>query len=141
MALPQPLPIELPRLGADPARIVVVDDDADVRDLVALKLTGAGFEVHTASNGRKAIAMIERMLPDLVILDVSMPEMSGVEVCRHLRGAMRTQHLPVIMLTARTHVRDEYDGLMAGADVYLTKPFSPRALVAEVSDLLSYTRG
>jgi DNA-binding response OmpR family regulator len=140
MSLSQALPIELPKIGGQPARIVLADDDQDIRNLVAYKLTSDGFEVQTAANGRQALALIERSLPDLAILDVSMPEISGIEVCRQLRGAMRTQELPVIMLTARTHVKDEYNGLLAGADLYLTKPFSPRALLAQVWDLLSYTR-
>jgi DNA-binding response OmpR family regulator len=136
----QSLHIELPPVGMEAPTIVVVDDDADVRNLVALKLTGAGFTVHTAYDGSKALSVIERTRPDLVILDVAMPKVSGIEVCQRLRATMRTQTLPVIMLTARTHVRHEYEGLMAGADVYLTKPFSPRDLLAQVWDLLSYTR-
>jgi DNA-binding response OmpR family regulator len=140
MVLPGVLPIDLPRIGDQPARVVVADDEPDVRNLVTFKLTGAGFEVQAAAGGRRAIALIERSMPDLAILDVSMPDMSGLEVCRHLRATMRTQTLPVIMLTARTQAAQEYEGLLAGADVYMTKPFSPRALVAQVWDLLSYTR-
>ncbi|HKT04653.1 MAG TPA: response regulator [Rugosimonospora sp.] len=140
MALPQLAHIELPKLGSESARILVVDDEADIRNLIAAKLTSGGFEVQTASGGRKALSIMERWSPDLAILDVSMPEMSGIELCKHLRGTLRTQELPIIMLTARTHIKHEHEGLMAGADVYLTKPFSPRALLAEVHDLLSYTR-
>lgn len=134
MLLPQLPPIE------DSRTVLVAEDEPDVRNLIAFKLTTAGFKVSTAANGRKALSMIERTPPDLMILDVAMPELSGIDVCRAVRSTVRTRALPVIMLTARTHVQQEHEGLMAGADLYLRKPFSPRELVAQVWDLLSYAR-
>lgn len=130
--------VDLPHLDAvEPARVLVVDDDAVLRELITTTLTGAGFEVTTAGDGRTALGMIDKQLPNLVVLDVMMPHLSGVEVCRRLRGASRTGHLPIIMLTARIHVQHESEGLMAGADLYLPKPFSPRVLLARVEQLLA----
>jgi two-component system, OmpR family, phosphate regulon response regulator PhoB len=140
MTMPELLPIELPPIDIAPPRILAVDDEADVRDLIDLKLTAAGFRVWTVANGRLGLSVIERSMPDLLILDVAMPDLSGIEVCRLLRKSVRTQQLPIIMLTARAHIQHEYEGLVAGADLYLTKPFSPRDLVARIWDLLSYTR-
>jgi DNA-binding response OmpR family regulator len=133
------LKIDLPSLGGREERhALVVDDDADIRNLVAMTLTNAGYTVTTAATGQAALREIDQRLPDVVILDVAMPGMSGFDVCTTLRLSARTQALPVIMLTARDHVMYESQGLMAGADVYMVKPFSPKALVARVENLLTY---
>ena len=135
------LELDLPRLDADrPANILVVDDDADIRGLVELTLTRAGYEVTTAAHGSAALAAIDRRLPELVVLDVAMPGMSGIDVYTELRAADRTTLLPIIMLTARRHVMFESQGMMAGADLYMVKPFSPKDLVARVENLLTYSR-
>jgi DNA-binding response OmpR family regulator len=133
------LRIELPSLRSVTAPcVLVVDDDPDLRDLVRIKLQTAGYEVVTANDGRDALAAVERRLPDLIVLDVAMPRVSGVEVCRQLRGTQRTESVPIIMLTARTQVTDEVEGLRAGADLYLAKPFSPRTLLSKVETLLTF---
>jgi len=142
MTIAAKLALELPRLDevqARPAHILVVDDDADIRGLVEMTLTKAGYDVTTAAHGSAALATIDRRLPDLIVLDVSMPGMSGIDVCTALRAGDRTMHVPVIMLTARRHVQFESQGMMAGADVYMVKPFSPKALVARVENLLTYS--
>jgi DNA-binding response OmpR family regulator len=132
--------VDLPSLEMLVApRILVVDDDQDLRDLVRIKLHSAGYEVVTATDGREALAEVHRRLPDLVVLDVSMPEVSGIEVCRQLRAMPRTESLPIVMLTARTQVSDEVAGFNAGADMYLAKPFSPRTLLARIETLLTFS--
>jgi DNA-binding response OmpR family regulator len=134
------LTIDLPRLDARQQRhVLVVDDDADIRDLVSMALSNAGYAVSTAANGPEALAAIDRRLPDLVVLDVMMPVMSGFDVCTTLRADERTQMLPILMLTARNHVQYESEGMMAGADMYMVKPFSPKTLVARVENLLTYS--
>jgi DNA-binding response OmpR family regulator len=137
-AINMKLHVDLPSFDvAEASRVLVVDDDEVLRELIAATLEGAGLEVTTAAGGLAALAMIEHRLPHLVVLDVMMPDLSGMEVCRRLRTAARTEHIPIIMLTARVHVRDESEGLMAGADLYLAKPFSPRTLLAKVQTLLA----
>lgn len=127
-----------PRVGAvEPGRVLVVDDDEVLRELVTATLERASFEVTTAVDGHTALALIERRLPDLVVLDVMMPDMSGLDVCRQLRADPRTSSLPVIMLTARLHTQHESEGVAADADIYLSKPFSPRSLLANVEKLLA----
>ncbi|MFI5914066.1 response regulator transcription factor [Dactylosporangium sp. NPDC051541] len=116
--------------------IVAVDDDEDLRELMATQLRKGGYEVATAHDGPSAIALIQRRPPDAVVLDVSMPGMSGIEVCRTLRQITSTVAVPIIMLTAQTQMDSELAGRMAGADAYLAKPYSARTLLASVEDLL-----
>ena len=116
-----------------------MDDDTDISNLVSMTLTKAGYDVHAAAHGEAALNAINRRLADLIVLDVMMPGMTGIDVCATLRSAERTQMVPVLMLTARSHVMFESEGMMAGADVYMTKPFSPKALVARVENLLSFS--
>jgi two-component system phosphate regulon response regulator PhoB len=130
--------VVLPRLDVvEPARVLVVDDDGVIRELIRSTLLNAGLDVTTAVDGRSALAAISRRLPDLVVLDVMMPDLSGVDICRQLRGTPRTERLPIIMLTAQVHVQSQSEGLLAGADLYLMKPFSPRALLAKIELLLT----
>lgn len=132
------LPVDLPPLNvAETSRVLVVDDDEVLRELIAATLESAGLEVTTAVGGLAALAMFENRLPHLVVLDIMMPDLSGMEVCRRMRTTPRTEHIPIIMLTSRAHVQDESAGLMAGADLYLAKPFSPRSLLAKVQTLLA----
>lgn len=112
--------------------ILVVDDEPDVRMLIELALSGAGFETVSAADGAEALQLAIREHPRLVVLDVMMPEMDGLEVCARLRADGRTSDIPVIMLTARAQGADTIAGLEAGADDYVTKPFAPEELVARV---------
>ena len=114
-------------------KILVVDDDLELLGLVSFALRQAGYLVVKASDGNEALAIFEREQPDLVILDVNLPGLSGFEVCRRLRAQSAT---PIMMLTVRGSEEDEVHGLDSGADDYLTKPFSPRALLARVRALL-----
>lgn len=114
-------------------RVLVVDDEKKIRDLLAAYLRSDGFEVAEASDGAEALAKIRRAEPDLVILDVMMPGMDGIEVLRELR---KTSDVFVMMLTARAEETDKLIGLSVGADDYLTKPFSPRELVARAKAIL-----
>jgi CheY-like chemotaxis protein len=119
------------------ARIVVADDDADVRMLVALKLESSGHQVLTVENGALAVESCRLERPDLVVLDLMMPGMSGIEACRAIRSDPCVAHTPVILLTARAQSADVEQGLAAGADAYVTKPFSPRELAFRVDTLLA----
>ncbi len=120
-----------------PKRIVVADDDPDIRRLVVLKLTSAGHEVTAVGDGAAALEAIRRDPPDLAVLDVMMPGMTGVEVCVALRGERRTAGVPVILLTARVQESDVQTGFSSGADDYIAKPFSPRELVDRIRALLA----
>jgi DNA-binding response OmpR family regulator len=117
----------------DTALILVVEDDAAIADAIRLRLVGEGFAVETASDGISAAAACARLDPDLVILDVLLPGIDGLEVCRRIQ---RDRPVPVLMLTARDAESDVIIGLGVGADDYMTKPFSPRELVARVRALL-----
>lgn len=119
------------------SRILVVDDEPNVLELVSLYLNQEGFSVTTATNGRTAIEVFDELQPDLVVLDIMLPELDGWEVCRILRGKGNT---PIIMLTARGDDLDRIVGLEMGADDYLAKPFNPRELVARVKAVLRRTR-
>ena len=120
--------------------ILVADDDLDIRDLVAFKLEQAGFDVTAVDNGLSALTSARETPPDLVVLDVMMPGMSGIEVCRELRGDQVTAGLPIILLTARAQEGDVEVGFGAGADDYIVKPFSPRELVKRVEAVLARMR-
>ncbi|WP_460477652.1 MtrAB system response regulator MtrA [Brachybacterium huguangmaarense] len=112
-----------------PSRILVVDDDQAIAEMVGIVLRGKGFEVVTAPDGASALDLFERVRADLVLLDLMLPGMDGIEVCRELR---RRSGVPIIMLTARSDTSDVVEGLEAGADDYLTKPFETDELVARI---------
>jgi DNA-binding response OmpR family regulator len=114
-------------------RILVVEDEALIADAIAARLRSEGFEVQIAADGPSGVAYAERFDPDLVILDLMLPGLDGLEVCRQIQ---RERHVPVMMLTARDDETDLVIGLAVGADDYLTKPFSMRELVARVQALL-----
>lgn len=120
----------------DPKRILLVEDNADIRMLLELRLKSKGFAVDAAESGMAALAVVKTTLPDLVILDVMMPEMDGYEVCQVLRRDPRTRHLPVIMLSAKTMEADKRRGEMAGATAYLTKPMDTAILMDTIWKLL-----
>lgn len=118
-------------------KILIVDDDPDSLRLVSYALQAEGYEIVTADSGSDALAAVEKESPRLVILDVMMPDMSGVEVCQRLRSNSPTSYLPILMLSAKGKVTDRVTGLRAGADDYVPKPVDPTELVARVEALLS----
>jgi DNA-binding response OmpR family regulator len=118
------------------ARILVVEDDTDIADLVARYLAKAGYAPERAASGREALAAIAARPPDLLVLDLMLPHVDGLQVCRVVRGSAPTAALPIIMLTARAEEAERIAGLELGADDYLAKPFSPNELVARVRALL-----
>jgi DNA-binding response OmpR family regulator len=117
-------------------RILVVDDEANIIDLTRMYLEREGYRVEAATDGAQALEMIQALNPDLVILDIMLPEVDGLEVCRRVRA---DSDVPIIMLTARDHDIDKIVGLELGADDYLTKPFNPRELAARVKAILRRT--
>ena len=121
------------------ARLLVVDDEPNILELLATSLRFAGFEVATATNGREALTEARRLRPDLVVLDVMMPDMDGFSVVRRMRGEGSTA--PVLFLTARDATDDKVTGLTVGGDDYVTKPFSLEEVVARIRAVLRRTRG
>src|SRR5688572_21431548 len=118
------------------ARILVVDDEPDAVELIAFNLKSAGHEVATADDGEEALRKARSNHPDLIVLDLMLPEVDGLEVCKALRSQPETRGIPIIMLTAKAGEVDRVLGLELGADDYLTKPFSPRELLLRVKNLL-----
>ncbi|MES2772477.1 MAG: phosphate regulon transcriptional regulator PhoB [Pseudomonadota bacterium] len=118
------------------AHILIVEDEPDIQELIALNLQHAGHHVHRADDAETADRLIRASLPDLVLIDWMLPGISGVEFARRLRSDERTRALPIIMLTARSDEQDKITGLESGADDYLTKPFSPRELLARIKAVL-----
>jgi DNA-binding response OmpR family regulator len=121
-------------------RILVAEDDRDIADLIAHCLQKAGWHVHVAESGDEALAHARREPVDLAILDIMLPRMNGLEVCRRLRADRTTAHLPIIMVTARAEETDRILGLEIGADDYIAKPFSPNELVARIRALMRRSR-
>jgi len=117
-------------------RVLVVEDDRDIAELVARYLSKAGFAVETVASGRDALSVIAERPPDLLVLDLMLPQMDGLEICRVVRGNNNTSGMPIIMLTARAEESERIVGLELGADDYIAKPFSPNELVARVRALL-----
>jgi DNA-binding response OmpR family regulator len=117
-------------------KILVVDDERDIIELIKYNLEMEGFRVSSAYNGEDALRLAKREPPDLLILDLMLPGMDGLEVCRVLKKESQTNHIPVIMLTAKTGEPDIVVGLELGADDYITKPFGTRELVARVKAVL-----
>lgn len=121
------------------ARLLVVEDEPNIRELLATSLRFAGFEVFTAGDGSSAVELAEREQPDLVVLDVMLPDMDGFAVTRRLREHGR--HMPIVFVTARDSVEDKVKGLTVGGDDYVTKPFSLEEVVARIRAVLRRTRG
>lgn len=117
-------------------KVLVVDDEADAVELIAFNLKSSGFEVIKASDGEEALRKARASMPDVILLDVMMPEVDGLEVCKILRRDGATAHIPIIIVTAKAAEIDRVLGLELGADDYVTKPFSPRELVLRVKNLL-----
>ncbi len=123
-----------------PQHVLVVDDEPDIRGLIVLHLEREGFRCRTASNGLEALREAKARRPDLVVLDLMLPGLDGLEVCRRLRGNRDTAGVPIIMLTAKADEVDRIVGLEVGADDYVAKPFSPKELVARVRAVLRRAR-
>lgn len=117
-------------------RILIVEDELSISELIAINLTHAGYEVHQAFQTEEANLKMRDALPDLMILDWMLPGKSGVQYAKELRGQARTAAIPILMLTAKSEEADKVQGLDAGADDYMTKPFSTKELVARVNALL-----
>jgi two-component system phosphate regulon response regulator PhoB len=122
------------------ATILIVDDERDLASVVDFNLRQAGFDTVVATTGAAAMAEAHRRVPDLVLLDLMLPDVPGTEVCRQLKTDPRTRHVPVVMLTARTEEVDRVVGFELGADDYVTKPFSVRELVLRVRAVLRRAR-
>ena len=118
------------------AKILVVDDEEDIRELVELNFSQEGFKVISCESGEEALEMAGSELPDLIILDLMLPGIDGLEVCKKLKGNLKTENIPVVMLTAKGEETDVVTGLEIGADDYVTKPFSGKVLVARARRLL-----
>ncbi|MFO0705771.1 MAG: response regulator transcription factor [Nitrospira sp.] len=121
--------------GSAPKKVLIVEDEKDILQLVKLYLDKEGYRTVTASTGSEALVQARAEKPDLVILDLMLPEIDGLEVCKRLRAAPDTAMVPIIMLTAKAEESDTVIGLELGADDYVTKPFSPKTLVARVKAL------
>jgi phosphate regulon transcriptional regulator PhoB len=122
------------------SRVLIVEDERDIRDLLVLHLQRDGFEVTSAGSGEEALAQVRQSPPDLLVLDLMLPAMSGLEVCRRLRQEPATATLPILMLTAKADEVDRVVGLELGADDYVVKPFSPKELLARVRAVLRRSR-
>jgi phosphate regulon transcriptional regulator PhoB len=117
-------------------RILIIEDDKDIIELVRYNLESEGYQASASSDGMAGLAQIRKSAPDLLILDLMLPKLSGLEICKEIRRDERLNRLPILMLTARSDEADRVVGLELGADDYVTKPFSPRELIARVKALL-----
>nr|BFE84004.1 hypothetical protein GCM10020093_066050 [Planobispora longispora] len=129
----------IPLSESPEARLLVVEDEPNILELLAASLRFAGFGVNTAGTGTDAVAAVQRHRPDLIVLDVMLPDMDGFDVVRRLRGG--GTHTPVLFLTARDAVEDRIRGLTLGGDDYVTKPFSLEEVVARIRAVLRRTGG
>ena len=121
--------------------VVLAEDDVDIRDLVQIVLEGLDLTVTAVGNGAEALAECRRVKPKLLLLDITMPIMNGLEVCREVRLDPELKDLPVILMTARAQARDVQAGMEAGADTYIIKPFGPIELREHVENILGNGRG
>ena len=119
-----------------PLNVMIVEDEAAIQELIAVNLESAGHHVLRVADAEQALTMIRQTLPDLVLLDWMLPGQSGLAIARHLRANERTRTIPIIMLTAKSAEQDKIIGLEAGADDYITKPFSPRELLARIKAVM-----
>ena len=118
-------------------RILVVDDDPDIVETVEFFFSSSDYQVFMAKNGKEALEQVETKKPDLVLLDMMMPEMDGLEACRRLKGNPKTNHLPIIMLTAQGKKQDVVNALKAGANDYVIKPFNLQDLFERIEKILN----
>jgi DNA-binding response OmpR family regulator len=122
-------------------RVLIVDDDPDIQRLVSYNLLQAGFAVSTADSGRAALESLQQQRPDLIILDLMLPDIDGMEVCRTLRQRETAVRTPIIILSARGEEKDRVSGFESGADDYVVKPFSPTELVLRVKAIFKRLQG
>ena len=118
------------------ATILVVDDEEDIRELLELNLVQEGYKVLSCETGEQALEIAGSKLPNLIILDLMLPGIDGLEVCKKLKSTLKTEHIPIVMLTAKGEEADIVTGLELGADDYITKPFSGKVLIARVRRIL-----
>jgi DNA-binding response OmpR family regulator len=123
------------------ANVLVTEDDADILELITYSLESEGFQVHSAKNGNDALSILADESVDLAILDVMLPDMSGIDLCRKIKREERLESIPVLFVTAKDEETDKLIGFKVGADDYLTKPFSPKELVARAKALVKRTKG
>ncbi len=126
-----------------PKTVAVVDDEKDILEIISESLKSEGFQTATFRSGGELLFSVKSLMPDLILLDLMLPEVDGIEICKHLKNSPATAGIPVIMITAKATEFDVVFGLEIGADDYITKPFSPRELVARVKSVLrrGKTRG
>ncbi len=119
------------------AKILIAEDERDIRDLVAFTLRFAGHEVFAASNGEEAVELAPKVNPDLILMDVRMPRMTGYEACKVLKADAQMKDIPVVFLSAKGQESEIQQGMEAGAEAYLLKPFAPDQLTTRVKDILA----
>jgi DNA-binding response OmpR family regulator len=125
----------------NPTSVLVTEDDADILELITYSLESEGFRVHSARNGMEALSVLSDESVDLAILDVMLPDMSGIELCRRIKREERLEDIPVLFVTAKDAETDKLIGFKVGADDYLTKPFSPKEMVARAKALVRRSKG
>jgi DNA-binding response OmpR family regulator len=123
------------------ARILIADDERDIRELITFILTYAGHEVFPTSNGEEAYQMAMQIIPDLMVLDVRMPRMTGYEVCEQIKSNRQTRDIPIVFLSAKGQESEVRMGIDVGADEYILKPFSPEQLLERVKSILICNNG
>lgn len=126
--------------STEQTKVLIVDDDPDTRDIIRLSLNSRAYRISEARTGVEALEKVNAYDPDIVVLDIMLPEKSGMEVCKALKESTKTAHVPVIMLTAKQTIHDKVEGLNIGADDYLVKPFDPLELEARIKALLRKMR-
>jgi len=120
-------------------KILVVEDDRDISELITYNLEREGYEVSCLYDGAQAVDFVTRRKPELIILDLMLPEVDGIEICRTLKSDAATKHIPIVMLTAKSEEADVVVGLQMGADDYIPKPFSPKVLIARIKAITRRT--
>ncbi len=119
------------------AKILIAEDERDIRELITFTLRYAGHEVHQSANGEEALNMAKELIPELILMDVRMPKMTGYEACRHMKADEKLKHIPVVFLSAKGQETEIQTGLEVGATDYILKPFAPDQLIKRVSEILT----
>jgi two-component system phosphate regulon response regulator PhoB len=139
MAAAAPTTAPAPTTGRP--RVLIIEDERDLVDVLTYNLHREGYDTVVAHEGQEGLRKAQMLLPDLVLLDVMLPGLSGTDICRELRAGERTRHLPIIILSARSEETDQIVGLSLGADDYVTKPFSPKVLIQKIKALQRRVEG
>ena len=124
------------KLILETRKIIIVEDEEDIREIIQYTLNREGYKAFSVGNGQDALQMIRETIPDLVLLDLMLPDLSGIDICRHLKSNLETEDIRIVMVTAKGTEADIVLGLSLGADDYVTKPFSPRELLERVKAVL-----